>query len=167
MFTLHRASVSLSREATENLAVARDRFNRSTANLTEAIAGFSPAPGMMTTAQHVAHVARVIDWFIEGAFRPEGFDTNFEAQIEAVLRVDSLSFARVWFEKSMTDATHLLANQSDAVFMTLLPSGPVLGGMPCFAIIGAIVDHTSHHRGALTVYARLNGIAPPDPYADM
>jgi uncharacterized damage-inducible protein DinB len=35
------------------------------------------------------------------------------------------------------------------------------------AIFGAITDHTAHHRGALTVYARLNGIVPPMPYMEM
>jgi uncharacterized damage-inducible protein DinB len=34
------------------------------------------------------------------------------------------------------------------------------------AIFGAITDHTAHHRGALTVYARLAGAVPPMPYAD-
>jgi len=36
--------------------------------------------------------------------------------------------------------------------------------MPRMAMIGAITDHTAHHRGALTVYARLNQVVPPMPY---
>ncbi len=39
--------------------------------------------------------------------------------------------------------------------------------VPRFAIFSAITDHTAHHRGALTVYARLKGIVPPMPYMDM
>ena len=42
----------------------------------------------------------------------------------------------------------------------------IMGGAPRLAIFGAINDHTAHHRGALTVYARLNGIVPPMPYMD-
>ena len=42
-----------------------------------------------------------------------------------------------------------------------------MGGAPRFAIAGAITDHTAHHRGALTVYARLNQMTPPDPCCDM
>jgi uncharacterized damage-inducible protein DinB len=34
------------------------------------------------------------------------------------------------------------------------------------AIFRAITDHTAHHRGALTVYARTQGIVPPMPYMD-
>ena len=157
-------SHSLSRQAAEDLAVARDRFNRSTANLSESISEFAPAAGMMTVAQHVAHVARVIDWFMEGAFRAEGFDMNFEPQIQTVLRIESLSSAREWFEKSMTGAIRLIAAQSDAELMTALPPGPVLGGLPRITIVREIVEHTSHHRGALTVYTRLKNIEPPDPY---
>jgi uncharacterized damage-inducible protein DinB len=41
-----------------------------------------------------------------------------------------------------------------------------MGGVPRMAIFGAITDHTAHHRGALTVYARLAGAVPPMPYAD-
>ncbi|NJL28826.1 MAG: hypothetical protein HC897_13505 [Thermoanaerobaculia bacterium] len=39
-----------------------------------------------------------------------------------------------------------------------------MGGKPRAAIIGAIVDHTAHHRGTLTVYSRLLGYVPPMPY---
>ncbi len=28
----------------------------------------------MTVAQQVAHTAHTLNWFVEGAFRPEGFD---------------------------------------------------------------------------------------------
>lgn len=158
------ASRSLAEKAIEDLSVARERFQRSTSNLTESIAGFAPTAGMMTTAQHIAHAARVIDWFMEGAFGPDGFDLNFEEQIKIVLAVDSLSSAREWFERSVSSAITLLAKQTDADMIVLLPDGPVLGGMPRVGIIREIVDHTAHHRGALTTYARLNHIAPPDPY---
>ena len=158
------ASLSLAEKAIEDLSAAQERFNRSTSNLTESISGFAPAEGMMTTAQHIAHAARVIDWFMEGAFRSEGFDMNFEEQIKLVLAVDSLSSAREWFERSVTSAITLLAAQRDADMIVLLPDGPVMGGMPRVGIIREIVDHTAHHRGALTTYARLNHIVPPDPY---
>jgi uncharacterized damage-inducible protein DinB len=39
-----------------------------------------------------------------------------------------------------------------------------MGGMPRESIIGGIVDHTAHHRGALSVYARLVGREPAMPY---
>jgi uncharacterized damage-inducible protein DinB len=39
-----------------------------------------------------------------------------------------------------------------------------MGGLSRMAIFSAITDHTAHHRGALTVYARLNKLVPPMPY---
>ena len=33
-------------------------------------------------------------------------------------------------------------------------------------VVSAITDHTAHHRGALTVYARVSGLVPPMPYMD-
>jgi uncharacterized damage-inducible protein DinB len=50
--------------------------------------------------------------------------------------------------------------------MAPIADGPIMGGAPRMAIFGAITDHTAHHRGALTVYARLGGAVPPMPYAD-
>jgi uncharacterized damage-inducible protein DinB len=156
--------VPLGRQAADELATAGERFNRSTSQLTESLSTFSPAPGMMTAAQQFAHTARVMDWFLEGAFRPEGFDMNFEAQIKTVLAVESLAQARAWLDRSMSTAIDFLAGQTDGQIMESIVDGPVMGGLPRMAIVSALIDHIAHHRGALTVYARLNGIEPADPY---
>ena len=89
---------------------------------------------------------------------------HFEAQIKLVMSVKSLSVAREWFDKSMIDAIGILSVRNEAELMMLLPSGPVLGGMPRIGIVREIVDHTAHHRGALTMYARMKDIVPADPY---
>jgi hypothetical protein len=67
----------------------------------------------------------------------------------------------------MVSATARVASLSDAELLEALPEGPIMGGAPRMAIFGAITDHTAHPRGALTVYARLNGIAPPMPCMEM
>lgn len=156
--------MNLSELAVAELTIARDRFNRSTRNLTEDMSGFVPAGEAMSTAQQVAHVARVIDWFMEGAFRREGFDMDFGPQIRQVLAISSLQAAREWLESSFTGAIRILTPLSDEDLLTLLPAGAVLNCMPRFAMIREMTDHTAHHRGALTVYARLNHVTPPDPY---
>ena len=158
------SSPSLAQQAIEDLTVTHERFKRSTHNLTGEVSRFTPAARAMSAAQHVAHAARVIDWFIEGAFRPEGFDMNFEEQIKLVMAVESLAEARAWFDRAMANAVAAIATQTDADLMTPLPPGPVLGGVPRLGIVREIVDHTAHHRGALTVYARMKQIVPPDPY---
>jgi uncharacterized damage-inducible protein DinB len=159
--------MSLAERAIIALESAHEFFNRSTRNLTEAQSTWAPAAGMMSTAQHVAHVAQTIDWFIEGAFRPEGFALNFEEQGRTIAGCESLDEARAWFERAMAAAKARIAPRSDAELLEPLPDGPIMGGAPRVAVFDAIIDHTAHHRGALTVYARLNGIVPPMPYMEI
>ncbi|BDC51208.1 hypothetical protein F183_A35240 [Bryobacterales bacterium F-183] len=140
-------------------------FNTSTKELTEEMSNFSPAPGVMTAAQQVAHAAQTIDWFVEGAFRPEGFDMDFEAHAKLIEGVTSLAVAREWFAKSIANAKAILGSKSDEELASPLPDGPIMGGAPRFSIVSGMTDHTAHHRGALTIYARLNSKTPPMPYA--
>jgi len=159
--------MSLAQQAVAELSAAHEFFNRSTRNLTEAHSSVMPAEGMMTAAQQVAHAAHAVEWFMEGAFRPEGFDLDFEKHAAACQACTSLAEARDWFERAMAAAKQRVATLTDAELLAPLPEGPVIGGLPRIAIFGSITDHTAHHRGALTVYARLQGIVPPMPYGDM
>ena len=146
------------------LRVTQAFFDRSTACLEEEDSEFAPAPGMFTVAQQVAHVAQTFDWFLEGAFRPEGFDLDFAALDQKVRAVTSLEEARGWFASSVERAIETLSSKSVEELTAPLPEGPVMGGEPRTAIVAAIADHTTHHRGALTVYARLRGKTPAMPY---
>lgn len=159
--------MSLAQQAIITLDQAQEYFNRSIGNLTDAHSGAVPVPGMMTAAQQVAHAAQTVDWFIEGAFRPEGFDTDFERMMKDVEACTSITAARAWFDAAVARAKAVVETKSDAELMAPLPPGPIMGGVPRMAIFSAITDHTAHHRGALTVYARLNGVVPPMPYMDV
>jgi uncharacterized damage-inducible protein DinB len=159
--------MSLAEQALAELQSAHEFFNRSTRSLTEAHSTFAPVEGVMTAAQQVAHVAHTIDWFVDGAFRPEGFDQNWEEHARIVAGYTSIEKARAWFERAVAAARDRVASLSDADLLVPLPEGPIMGGAPRIAIFSAITDHTAHHRGALTVYARLNGIVPPMPYMDL
>jgi uncharacterized damage-inducible protein DinB len=158
--------MALAHQALAELKSAHEYFNRSTRNLTEAHSNFAPAEGMMTAAQQVAHVAHTIDWFFEGAFRAEGFDLNWEEQAKVVGAVTSLDQARTWFDRAIAGAAAKVEAMSDADLLAPIVEGPIMGGVPRFAIVSAVTDHTAHHRGALTVYARLNGVVPPMPYME-
>ncbi len=159
--------MSLAQQAVAELKSAQEYFNRSTRGLTEEHSGLMPAPGMMTAAQHVAHAAQTIEWFIAGAFDPSGFDLDFDTHAKVVETCTSLAEGRARFEKAIAEATATIGSKSDAELMAPLAAGPIMGGAPRMAIFGAITDHTAHHRGALTVYARTKGIVPPMPYGDM
>ncbi len=151
----------------QQLASTKDYFDRSTRVLTEDDSTFTPGESGFTVAQQVAHVAQTVDWFLEGAFRPEGFSMDFETLDHEVRKVESLAAAREWLDRSFAAATEKLSSHSPEELAEPLPEGPIMGGAPRFAIVGAIQDHTAHHRGALTVYSRMQGHTPPMPYMDM
>lgn len=142
-------------------------FDRSTRHLTEADSGFTPVEGTWTVAQQVAHTAQTIDWFVEGVFRPGGFEMDFEKMAAEVAGVSSLTEARAWLDRAFEQAAQAFGSRSAAELAEPLPPGPIMGGEPRAAAVGAIVDHTAHHRGALTVYSRLLGQVPAMPYMEM
>ena len=83
---------------------------------------------------------------------------------ELVAAVTSLTAAREWMEKAYANAIAFLRSKSAEDLAQPLPAGPIMGGQPISDIVWAMVEHTAHHRGALTVYSRLLGKVPPMPY---
>jgi uncharacterized damage-inducible protein DinB len=138
-------------------------FDKSTSVLTEKDSKFAPAKGMFTVAQHVAHVAQTVDWFIEGAFRKAGFSMDFEGMNKETMKATSLKKAQAWLKQACKKAVSVLEKKSREDMQKPI-TGPLMTGEPRIAIIHAMSDHTAHHRGALTVYARLLGRVPPMPY---
>jgi uncharacterized damage-inducible protein DinB len=146
------------------LTASQDFFDRSTRVLDEADSGFRPREGMMTVAQQVAHTAQTLDWFVEGASRPEGFDLDFEEHAKALEAVTSLAAARRTLATAYANAIQFLRSRGAEGLARPLPAGPIMGGQPISDIVWAMVEHSAHHRGALTVYTRLLGKVPPMPY---
>jgi uncharacterized damage-inducible protein DinB len=146
------------------LLASKDFFDRSTRVLDEGDSGFRPQEGMMTVAGQVAHTAHTLEWFIQGASRPEGFDMDFEAHAKAVAAVTSLTAARQWLAAAYEKAIAFLRSASAEDLARPLPEGPVMGGQPVSEVVWAMVEHTAHHRGALTVYSRMIGKVPVMPY---
>jgi uncharacterized damage-inducible protein DinB len=151
----------------EVLKSMKEYFDRSTRVLEEADSGFAPKKEMFTAAQQVAHVAQTIEWFIQGAFAAGGFNMDFERIDKEVRAVTSLGAARKWMERACAAANRAAEDHTEAEWAGLLPENPIMGVVPRVAILGAMTDHTAHHRGALTVYSRLLGKVPPMPYMDM
>ena len=147
----------------KQLLTSEDFFERSTRVLDESDSEFRPQQDMMTVAQQVAHTAHTLDWFIEGASRPEGFDLDFEKHAKALASVTSLAVARKMLETAYTNAGDFIRSRSPED-LALPLSGPIMNGQPVSDIVWAMIEHTAHHRGALTVYSRLLGKVPPMPY---
>jgi uncharacterized damage-inducible protein DinB len=144
------------------LLASQDFFNRSTRVLEETDSGFRPQAGMMTVAQQVAHTAQTLDWFIEGASR--SFDLDFEKHAKALESVTSLAAARQMLETAYANAITFLRSRTADELARPLPPGPVMGGQPISDVVWGMVEHTAHHRGALTVYSRQLGKVPVMPY---
>ncbi len=144
----------------------KEYFERSTRVLAEEDSKFAPKPEMFTAAQVVAHAAQTVEWFFEGAFAQGGFNTDFEGLDKQVRKTTSLKAARSWMERACTAADKAIAAHTEAEWAQALPEGPIMGGLPRFAIFKALTDHTAHHRGALAVYARLLGKVPLMPYME-
>jgi uncharacterized damage-inducible protein DinB len=146
------------------LLASQDYFNRSTRVLEEADSNFKPYEGIMTVAQQVGHTAQTLDWFIDGATKPEGFDLDFAAHAKQLEALTSLTAAREWLDKAFAKAVQFFRSATPETLARPLPEGPVMGGLPVSDIVWAMVEHTAHHRGALTVYSRALGKVPVMPY---
>jgi len=154
----------MSYDFANQLLASKAFLERSTSALEEADSQFRPYDGMLTVAQQVAHTAQTLDWFVEGATRPEGFDLDFEKIAGEVKSVTSLTAARQALAAAYENAIQFVRSQSPEELARPLPAGPIMGGQPISDIVWAMVEHTAHHRGALTVYARALGKVPPMPY---
>lgn len=145
----------------------RKFFHTSVSIFTEADSTFAPKPDMFTVAQQVAHTAQTIDWFMDAAFDTDGkgFDMDFEKMTAETLRCTSLAAALALLDKACDRAVNLIGPASMEFFQQPIPGDQICPGVPRIWIIGGMTDHTAHHRGALTVYARLLGKVAPMPYA--
>lgn len=144
----------------------REYWNRSTRPLAEEHSNFAAREGLFTVAGHVAHTAQTIEWFFDSAFAAE-WNMDFEGMDKQVRAVTSLSEARSWFERSVNRAMEIADAHTAAEWQSAFAPNPIMGEVPRDAIVSAVLDHTAHHRGALTVYQRLLGLTPPMPYMDM
>ena len=151
----------------QQLKMSEEFFNRATACFTEDDSNACPPATdteAFTAAQQIAHTALSIDWFIAGAFDPAGFNMDFEEHGREVKKTNSVEAARKMLKSSYEKAIKKISDAGEAELMKLMPEGPVMGGCPRITVVGGIVEHTAHHRGALSVYARLQGKTPPMPY---
>ena len=139
-------------------------FQATASTFLEEDSGFAPQPGLYTVAGHVAHSAHSVDWFIEGAFGG-GWNMDFEGMIAEVRHVTSLGDANAWMERAYEAVIAAIESATEEDLLASIPDKRIMGGAPRYAIVNSISDHSAHHRGALTVYARLLGKTPKMPYS--
>jgi len=134
--------------------------------LTEEDSSFKPNEEMYTVAQHLGHAAETVEWFLEGAFGDKGFDMNFENYAERMKKYTSFDDCVKYLKEVTANGIEKIKEVPDAELMAPI-TAQIMTGAPKMAIVGAIGDHTAHHRGALSVYARLIGKKPQMPYGEM
>ncbi len=139
-------------------------FDASTGCLEEEHSGYRPKEEMLTVAQHVYHAALSVDWFLDGAFSPEGFSMDFEEHHRKVAQMTSLGAARRALAEAYGRVYSALESSSEGELEVPLPKSGVMDGEPRWAAISGIEEHTGHHRGSLAVYSRLLGLEPAVPY---
>lgn len=149
----------------EQLKIQEKFFMNTISCLSEENSSYQPNPEMYTVAQHVGHSAETISWFLEGAFGDKGFDMNFDNYMERMKKYTSFDDCVKQFKEATSKGIELIQNAPDSELMAPI-TGEVMKGAPKMAAIGAIGDHTAHHRGSLAVYARLLGKVPQMPYSD-
>lgn len=149
------------------IKATKEYFDRSTRPLKEEHSAFRPSEGMFTVAEQVAHTAQTVEWFFQGVLTAAGFDLDFEKIGREVAAVKSLDEARKWMDRAFASAAKEMESRPWSDWEAVLPDNPILGPVPRWTILDAIVDHTAHHRGALTAYSRQLGMTPPMPYMDM
>ena len=157
--------MSLKSDALYEIQTTRHFFHRSTRCLAEADSGFRATPETMTVAQQVAHTAQTIDWLRDGMF-DDSWDMDFEKGAAATNAFTSLAAARGELDAAWDRIQARVEAASEEELASLLADNPIVGVRPRHSCIKALVDHTGHHRGALTVYARLAGKVPEMPYGD-
>lgn len=157
--------MGLKTEALYEIEATAKFWDRSTRCLAEEDSGFRPTPAMMSVAGHVAHAAQSIDWFREGGFS-NNWQMDFETAATETEKITSLTTARTWMADAWERLRQAVEASSNEELAAILPDNPILPGRPKYTTIEGVIDHTGHHRGALSVYARLLGKTPDMPYGE-
>lgn len=127
---------------------------------------YKPHEKSFTLGRLVSHIVEIPSWVPEtmvqtefvmdmSQYKPPFFDT-----IEAALAA---------FDDYMSKAKEAVLAAPDEDFMVEWsmkdPAGNVIFSLPRIGVIRSmILNHTVHHRGQLSVYLRLNGMAVPALY---
>jgi len=145
-----------------NLQSQRKFFMNTISCFNEDDSSFKPSDEIYTVAQHIGHAAETYDWFINGAFG-DAFDLNFDNYAEHMNKYTSIEECIKEFNAAIDRAIAKFEEYTEEDLREKITSEPMKGA-PKLAIVYALGDHTAHHRGALSVYARLLGKTPKMPY---
>lgn len=148
------------------LRSAEEFFLRSSECLTDEYSHYRPTPQQMTATEQIAHAAQTAEWFADGMVNPAGFDLDFAAHAQQYAKVSTISEAKQWFQQAVAALIAKVEELGAAGLDEKISSANIMAGRPRWEALIGFIDHTAHHRGALTVYSRLLGLSPKMPYMD-
>lgn len=169
-------------------------FRRTTDCFAEEHSVYRPTAGMLTVADQVLHVLNSNEYMMSGLFGPfdglgpasrwqRGFadlswlayantgdvDTHLHCSEDMRAARTSLSAALELLDRSFDMIGMMLHTMPADAFDDGLPENPLfpVDGLTVTDLLDSMLDHTAHHRGALSQYARLLGMDPKLPYYDL
>ena len=157
--------MSLKSDTLSQIDSARKFFDRTTGIFEEKDGGFRATPESMSVVAQIAHTAHTIDWFREGAFQ-DRWRMDFQAMVAEMAKVETLSQARRLLADAWDRLHRAVEGMAEEKLAEPMAENPIVGTRRRAYAVDGIVDHCAHHRGALSVYARLVGKVPPMPYGD-
>jgi uncharacterized damage-inducible protein DinB len=126
---------------------------------------FKPTEEMRTVGQQIKHITLTTKFYYETVFG-SGFTMSFQEYKEEMKKLIGLEDAIKDLDEIHNKAVSLVEDKTEEEMKAPLPSNnPMLGEGTLENVIIRNIDHTAHHRGALTVYLRLLGIKPEIIYA--
>lgn len=126
--------------------------------------GWKPHEKSMTLGRLASHVAENYHWVSRAANAPEFvFDENYRGN-----NVGSSEELLALLDRTLQTAIDDLGKVSDEAMMeswSLKRGDHVIFSLPRIAAIRSVaMNHNIHHRGQLSVYLRLLGVAVPGMY---
>ena len=88
---------------------------------------------------------------------------DFDSHAVAARAVNSLAVARSEMRAAYSELLDALGS-ADLDWDAPIAPNPIMAGEPRYYIVEALVEHSAHHRGVLSVYSRLVGKTPSLPY---
>ncbi len=128
--------------------------------------GWKPHEQSMTLGRLAEHLAELPQWLTR-TMTDAGID--YTAERPAGYRSpDTRGAVLALFDKHAAEARSALAGRTDAELLapwTLRHQGKEVFTMPKVSVVrGFVINHIVHHRGQLTVYLRMQGVALPSIY---
>lgn len=122
----------------------------------DSLYNFRPQAGMFSFDEQLHHIVEHLAWISNDYLISR--DQPYQAKVYDALPPDErIASVRTMFQE-VREAVMALDETDLEIGYEFRPAGKTLRTID---LLYLLLDHTTHHRGQLVVYLRLNGIQPP------